>query len=204
MSLSATPEAILQFWFGHADPTQAPTSDPAQWWNSTPELDQRLREDFGPLLEQAGLGALDGWRDSPESALALVILCDQFPRNIHRHTARAFAWDARARSVAHHIHSQGWAAGWHLDFATFSLMPFEHSEDLADQDLCVAAFERLVKESNPQDRKNAKYYLSFAEEHRELIARFGRFPHRNTALGRTSTEAERAHMASGGKSFGQG
>jgi len=204
MSVSASADAILTFWFGHSDPAQPPSSDPARWWNSTPEIDARLREEFGPTLAAAAAGELDSWMDEPTSALALVLLCDQFPRNIHRHTPDAFAWDERARRVARRMRDQGWAAGWHLDFTTFSLMPFEHSEDIADQDICVASFEQLVAKSPPQERKNARYYLAFAREHRDLIARFGRFPHRNTALGRPSTDAEVAHMAAGGKSFGQG
>ncbi len=204
MTTTATPDAILSLWFGHSTPTQAPTSTPSLWWSSTPAHDARLRELAGPTLVAAEAGKLDSWMETSTSALALVLLCDQFPRNIHRQTPRAFSGDERARRVARHMRSKDWTAGWHLDFATFALMPFEHSEDRADQDICVASFEHLVATAAPKERETAELYLAFALEHRDLIARFGRFPHRNTVLGRPSTEAELAHMAAGGKSFGQG
>ena len=174
--------ALLDLWF-------APEVQP-QWFQPTIELDERLRSEFATAVERAGRGELDGLLASPEGSLALCLLLDQLPRNIWRGTPRAFAFDARARAVA----DQALAAGHDLavrpDGRVFFYLPFEHSEDLADQERSVALFQPL-----------GGVYLDYAIRHREVIVRFGRFPHRNRILSRPSTAEEEAFLKEPGSSF---
>lgn len=182
---------ILDFWF-------LPLSDPEHgkprklWWESTPEFDRDCRTRYGALLDKAIAGGLDAWRKSPDGALALVILCDQFSRNIHRRTARAFAGDAKARETARYALARNYPAAYGPEMRQFFFMPFQHSEELADQEFCCTLFASLG------DEDNAKH----ATEHRNIVARFGRFPHRNEVLGRASTAAERDYLKNA-KRFGQ-
>ncbi|MBK1661340.1 DUF924 family protein [Paracraurococcus ruber] len=187
-----TAAAILNFWFG---------GDLAlwrgeRWFRPDPEFDAACGAGFGTLLAPARDGALDAWAATPEGALALLLLLDQVPRNLHRGTAAAFAGDPKARAVAR----QAVLRDRH-DLALpptarcFLYLPFEHAEDMADQDLSVALFEGLRDDpvqAGPQGS------IGFAWAHRAVIRRFGRFPHRNAALGRDSTPAERDWLAAGG------
>ena len=191
MSDGADIRAILDFWF-------LPLSDPGYgskrelWWNSTPELDAEITRRFGPLVERAIAGELDHWRKSPDGALALTLLCDQFTRNVFRRTARAFAGDAKARETARHALANGFPSVYPADMRLFFFMPFQHSEDLGDQDFCCTLFATL---GNPDNDK-------YAIEHRDIVARFGRFPHRNDVLGRNSTAEELEYLKTA-KRFGQ-
>lgn len=191
MSDGADMRAILDFWF-------LPLSDPGYgskrelWWNSTPELDAEITRRFGPLVERAIAGELDHWRKSPDGALALTLLCDQFTRNVFRRTARAFAGDAKARETARHALANGFPSVYPADMRLFFFMPFQHSEDLGDQDFCCTLFATL---GNPDNDK-------YAIEHRDIVARFGRFPHRNDVLGRNSTAEELEYLKTA-KRFGQ-
>ena len=162
------------------------------WWQGTPELDAEIARRFGPLIERAIVGDLDPWRRSPDGALALVLLCDQFPRNIWRKTARAFSGDAKARETARYALAHGYPGAYPNDVRLFFYMPLQHSEDLGDQDLCCSLFATLC---NPDNDK-------YAREHRDIVARFGRFPHRNEALGRASTPEELDYLKTA-KRFGQ-
>ncbi len=191
MSDAAAIRDILDFWL-------LPLGDPAYgskralWWTGTPELDAEIAARFGSLLEKAAAGALDGWANSPDGALALILLCDQFARNIHRKTARAFATDGKAIGIARIALARFYPAAFPVDTRLFIYMPFQHSESLADQELCCALFAALG------DPETARYAI----EHRDLIARFGRFPHRNEALGRTSTPEEIDYLKTADR-FGQ-
>jgi uncharacterized protein (DUF924 family) len=182
---------ILDFWL-------LPLSDPGHgkkrelWWNSTPELDAEIAAKFGALLPRAAAGELDDWVASPDGALALILLCDQFSRNIHRKTAGAFATDAKARAVARIALAHFYPAAFPLDVRLFFYMPFQHSEDLADQELCCALFKAL---GNPDNDK-------YAIDHRDIVARFGRFPHRNEVLDRASTTEEIEYLKTANR-FGQ-
>jgi len=182
---------ILDFWF-------LPLSDPGYvkprelWWQSTPELDAEITAKFGQLLEKAEAGALDAWAKSPDGALALIVLCDQFARNIHRRTARAFETDAKALSVARLALSHGYPAAYTTDMRVFFFMPFQHSEVLGDQQLCCDLFATLGNENNDK----------YAIDHRDIVARFGRFPHRNDVLGRESTAEELEYLKTADR-FGQ-
>jgi uncharacterized protein (DUF924 family) len=179
------PSHVLGFWFSDAARER--------WFSSTPEFDREVRERLGALHEAAATGALDAWGASAEGALALVVLLDQAPRNAFRGTARMYATDARALEAA----KAAVAAGHDLAFPDddrrmFLYLPYEHSEDLADQRECV----RLVAEriSDPE-------YLGYARRHLEVVERFGRFPHRNALLGRDSTAEELAFLREPGSSF---
>jgi uncharacterized protein (DUF924 family) len=182
---------ILDFWFlplgdaGHGKPQKF-------WWNSTPALDDEIRTRFGALLDRAVAGELDAWRKSPDGALALILLCDQFSRNMHRRTARAFSADAKALATARHALAHHYPAAYPNDVQIFFFMPFQHSEDLGDQDFCCTLFASLGNEDNDK----------YAIEHRDVVARFGRFPHRNEALGRESTAEELDYLKTA-KRFGQ-
>lgn len=183
---AATVEGVLGFWFNEAGPER--------WYANDPDFDALVRDRLGAASERAAAGALDGWRADARGCLALIILLDQAPRNIHRGTARAFAADAPARGAAAHAVARGFDRDERFDDAwrPFFYMPFMHSEDLADQDRCVAlAAERLSGDET----------ADHARRHREIITRFGRFPHRNAALGRASTPEEEAFLATPGSSF---
>jgi len=173
-----TPQDILNFWY-------APEMR-SGWFNSTPELDAQIRQQFEPVWEAAVRGELDAWLGNPEGCLALAIVLDQFPLNMFRGTAQSFSSEHRAIAVAKQAIAQGFDR--HIDAAqlAFLYMPLMHSEDLADQDFSVALFEAAGLDNN----------LRFAQHHRELVRRFGRFPHRNAILGRESTPEELDYLNS--------
>jgi uncharacterized protein (DUF924 family) len=185
---------ILDFWFA-----DGPDTFRAAWFKRDDAFDAEIGRRFGALLGQARTGAHDGWAASPEGALALAILLDQFPRNLHRGTAEAFACDPHAQRIA-----RGAVLRDHHDLAltptqrVFLYLPFEHSEAMADQDLSVALFEGL--RDHPAHAKPAGV-IDYAWRHRAVIARFGRFPHRNALLGRENTPAEAAYLAQPGAGF---
>jgi uncharacterized protein (DUF924 family) len=191
MTDASSIRAILDFWF-------LPLSDAGYgksrelWWKSTPELDTEINTKFGAPLEKAAAGALDDWAKSPDGALALIVLCDQFSRNIHRKTARAFATDVKALATARLALSRNYPGAYATDMRLFFYMPFQHSEDLSDQQLCCELFAALGNE------KNNKYAIA----HRDIVARFGRFPHRNDMLERTSTPEEIEYLKTADR-FGQ-
>jgi len=186
--------AILGFWFeGQRDQFR-----PA-WFRRDDAFDAAIRDQFGALLPQAQAGALDGWAATPDGALALCILLDQFPRNLHRGSPLAFAGDAHARQIARAavLRDRHDMALTPTERA-FLYLPFEHSEAMADQDLSVTLFEGL------RDHERARApggTIDYAWRHWLVIQRFGRFPHRNAALGRTNTAAEDHYLAQPGAGF---
>jgi uncharacterized protein (DUF924 family) len=184
-------EAILAFWFAEGRDTYRPI-----WFQKNDAFDAEIRERFGALIRPAREGAFDSWAASPESALALLILLDQFPRNVLRGSAEAFASDAHARAIARAVVLE---KRFDLTLGAyqkpFVYLPFEHSESLADQDLSVTLFEGL-RDIPHHARENGA--IDYAWRHRVVIQNFGRFPHRNTALGRGSTPAEKAWLDAGG------
>ncbi len=196
---SAMPEqarALLDFWFG-------PPDDPARlhhrqiWFRSTPEFDDAVRRGFAADHAAAVAGALAAWESTPTSALALVMLLDQVPRNIFRSTWRAFAGDALALAATNRALARGFdqavPAAWRL----FFYLPFEHSEVLADQQRGIALLEALPPVTGrPGDGKMSRAHL-------DIIERFGRFPHRNPILGRVSTAEELAFLNESDLRFGQ-
>jgi uncharacterized protein (DUF924 family) len=184
-----TPEAIdrrMEFWFG---PEGA-------------RHDEEIRTRFGGLLERAAAGQLDSWADGSRRLLSLIILLDQLPRHMFRGTARAFAYDAAALALT--LSGMQSAADGALDIIErlFFYMPLQHSESRDAQDESVAAFRRLLAEVPPELHATIEDTLRFAEKHRAIIERFGRFPHRNALLGRPSTPEEAEWLGEGGASFG--
>lgn len=198
-----TPRDVLDFWFGilRADGT-AEESVAARWWKKDKAFDDEVRARFGPSIEAASRGELDGWADAAEGRVALVILLDQMSRNIHRGTARAFENDPRALGVATRGRKLGDLEALPPMHAYFLAMPFMHAEDLASQDVCIAAMKALEARA-PSDalRRTFAAGADFAVRHRVIVERFGHFPHRNDALGRMSTEAERAFLKEPGSGF---
>lgn len=179
------PEDVLDFWFKRAGPKR--------WFAVDPAFDAEVRRRFGPAchgLRDAGSVNGHPWLVEPLSALALVLLLDQFPRNIWRGSNAAFDLDPSARQACEAMLAAGFDWPLDPDPRSFVYMPLMHSEDIEDQALCVA----LCEERLGADSGTARH----ARAHRDLIARFGRFPHRNAALGRTSTAEETAFLASGG------
>jgi uncharacterized protein (DUF924 family) len=181
-------DAILDLWFG-----SEPDLYRDAWFRADPAFDSALRDAFSATAERAAQGELSDWVSEPLGALALCLLLDQVPRNIHRGTARAFAADPLARDVAREAvlvrrHDLRLTAMQRI----FLYLPFEHSEAMVDQDLSVALFEGLRDDSRAAAPDGA---IDYAWRHRRVVARFGRFPHRNAALARANSEAETAFLA---------
>lgn len=174
----AIAQQVLDFWFS--------ASTAQRWFNSTPALDAEIRARFETTWQQAADAELDGWMESPEGCLALAIVLDQFPLNMFRGRAAAFATEARAIEVTLYAVRCGFDHRLAPEQVAFLYMPLMHSENLAHQDEAVRLFETAGLEANAR----------FARHHRDLIRRFGRFPHRNAILGRTSTAAELAYLES--------
>ncbi len=174
-----TPNEVLGFWLG---------LDPAAHFKKDPDLDAVLARKFSDALATAKAGDYDDWAETAEGALALIILLDQFSRNIHRDTPEMFTGDAKALEIAKQAIASGLADELATNHRKWLYMPFMHSEDLADQERCVELFTTAELEDN----------ISYAVEHADIIRRFGRFPHRNVILGRQSTPEEIAFLESGG------
>lgn len=200
-----TPSSILDFWFGELTPTQhQPT--PAQmklWFQGGEDVDATIRARFGQTLEDAAQGRLESWKQTDEGFAALIILLDQFPRNIFRGTARAFAYDPQALALAKEAVQLGHIHTVHPLVTTFMLLPLEHSEALEDQHQCVALMTELANSVHNNAKGAYKGFLDYAVQHLEIIEEFGRFPHRNTLLDRPSTAAEIDFLKSKDVHFGQ-
>ena len=164
-------------------------------------LDARIDEHFGALREAVMRGEREAWLELPRGALAYVIVLDQFSRNIFRDTARMFEGDERALGAALAGVERGQDRTLAFAERSFFYMPLMHSEELAIQERCVALFAALEREVAPELDADAHYFLEFAERHREIVRRFGRFPHRNSPLGRTSTAEEIEFLVQPGSSF---
>ena len=189
-------ERLLEFWFGPLDVKGLPELVRRRRWFQPPAgFDAELRQRFGALVEAALAGSLDAWTLDPRGRLALVLLLDQLTRNLFRDTPEAFAGDALALEHALEAIDSGEASGHAPVERTFLYMPLMHAEDLALQDRCIELFETLVASAEGSARELFQGNLEFAKRHREPIARFGRFPSRNVALGRKSLPEEQAWLA---------
>ncbi|MGV0952220.1 MAG: DUF924 family protein [Azonexus sp.] len=192
---SAAPADILAFWFGR--PGEPGFGQPrSEWFRKDVAFDDQIRSRFLNSVEAALAGRLAAWADDRQGALTLLILLDQFPRNLFRGEAKAFAGDLQARQLAETALDQGWGKGLSAVEKLFVYLPFEHSEALADQERSVALFTALAAE-----HAGCEGFLDYAHRHHEVIARFGRFPHRNAALGRPSTPEETSYLAQPGSGF---
>ena len=206
MSADQDIQRVIEFWFGPLDDRgMAQPAYSSRWWVSTPEFDQLIDDQFGELNRRALAGDLTHWLVGPEGYLAQIILLDQFSRNLYRGTGEAFGGDERARALAGDAVAQKFHLQLPPPYACFLLMPFIHGEELASQELGAQLFAELGKQLADDHPLQGMVsgMLSSAKDHREIIERFGRFPHRNQALGRTSTPDEIAYLGDGGRRFGQ-
>lgn len=197
-----TPATILGFWFGNAgdDSTIARTQQKL-WWSKNPEVDADIRDRFGDLVDTAASGKLGHWAQDARGRLALILLFDQFPRNMYRDTPRAFAYDALASQLALAGIADGTDRTLRAIERVFFYLPLEHSESAELQERSVALFTALAAAVPEADRGTFAGYADFAVRHRDVIHRFGRFPHRNQILGRVSTPEEIAFLKQPGSSF---
>lgn len=188
-------KAIHEFWFGGPGLDEFGQSRKV-WFVKDPVFDEKIRQRFLNLLESAQRGELQHWRHDPKHCLSLIILLDQFPRNLFRDTPRAFATDPMALDAARFAVAQRHDQAVSPLERVFIYLPFEHSESLDDQVRSVALFKALEEEVS-----NGAEFLDYAKRHHDVIARFGRFPHRNRILNRASTEAEIEFLLQPGSSF---
>lgn len=182
-----TAREVLDFWFGAPGSVDYGKSR-NEWFKNSDAFDARIRERFLLTYEAARAGELMHWRDSPLTLLALIIVCDQFPRNLFRDTARAFESDAMALDHAQRMVKLGWDVRLNAVERQFTYLPFEHSEDMAMQRESMRLFGQLAREPGHAP------LLEWARKHAVIIERFGRFPHRNAVLGRASTAEEAAFL----------
>jgi len=195
LRLPADAQAVLNYWFGTLGSADDGQVRPL-WFTKSAATDEEIRSRFGALVEQALQQALAHWGDSAQARLARILLLDQFTRNIYRDSARAFAGDPLALQLALGLMDSPEARELSTLQRWFMLMPLEHAEDLSMQNRCVQAFEALATE-DPRLTGAADY----AHRHQQVIAQYGRFPHRNALLGRASTEAEQQYLAQPGAGF---
>ena len=201
---------LRRFWFGTLPLTAARFDERMRFWfgGEEPEearhrLDEELRTRFEPLVIEAAQGRLASWAGSPRRLLALILLLDQLPRNLYRGTPRAFATDGDALALALSGIQSGADAALGPAERLFFYMPLQHAESAEAQEESIAAYRRLLAEVSEPLRPAFASTLRFAEEHREIIRRFERFPHRNRILDRPSTPEEQAYLASVPEDFGQ-
>jgi uncharacterized protein (DUF924 family) len=189
---------ILKYWFGELNENGMPKEQKYDlWFGKSEETDKYLTDEYKDLLESAKRGELDDWKNEPDSLVALIVLLDQFSRNIYRDTSGMFAADSQALELAK----------LSLDFEiptiykVFTYMPFMHSEDLEEQNRCVELFEDLVDKTDGEAKESVKNNLDYAIQHRDIVEKYGRFPHRNEILGRESTSEELEYLAKPGAGF---
>ena len=181
--MAAVPADVVGFWRN---------AGPAKWFAKSTAFDEAIRLRFEPVHHAAARGDYLAWADAPEGALALVLLFDQFPRNLFRNSAHAFATDPLARLIAGAAIEREFNHAVEAPLRRFFYLPFMHSEDMADQDRSLALHEAHDAETGDFDS------LKFAVMHRDIISRFGRFPHRNPEFGRATTTEEKIFLAEGG------
>jgi uncharacterized protein (DUF924 family) len=181
-----TPSDVLEFWFSE--------QSRALWFEKNAAFDAAIRSRFEDTVRAAAAGELEHWERTAPGALALVIVLDQFPRNLYRGSARAFAADARARAVAERAIARRLDQEIPLAQRHFFFLPFEHSESYGDQERSIALFQAWAEAHDGPARDRALDQMRYVHRHAEIVARFGRFPHRNEVMGRESTEAEIAFL----------
>lgn len=192
--MTSSVQEILDFWFGK--PNQPDYGQERKtWFRKDPEFDQEVRSRFLEDYQLSAAGQLEDWKKTPQGCLALILLLDQFPRNIFRGQPQAFATDSQALAVAKHTVDQGFDQELLPVQRWFIYIPYEHSENLADQQRCLQLFSTL------QDDPKSTSTINYAYQHFQVIERFGRFPHRNQILGRETTPEEAEFLQQPGSSF---
>ncbi len=194
---------ILTYWFGSADPAAAVDADMERWFRGGVSMDMDLDERFGATLDAMVEGRHDAWLQTPAGRLATVLVLDQFSRNIHRGTPRAFTQDDTALQIVLEGLDQGIDEGFGLHQRAFFYLPLEHSESPEMQVRSIERYTALTQvASTREEQRHAATYLDFARRHKAIIDRFGRYPHRNPILGRTTTTEEFSFMRQPGAGFG--
>jgi uncharacterized protein (DUF924 family) len=202
VTVTVAPEDVLWFWLGDLDGDALAEQGVAQrWWRKDPALDQEIRAKFEATWQAIMAGDREAWLAEPHSRLAYVIVLDQFSRNMFRNTAQAFTADERALATAADGVERRLDRALHGHERTFFYMPFMHSEQLAMQDRAIELFTALRDQAQGRARDALSGNVDFAKRHRDVIVRFGRFPHRNAVLGRESTPEEIAFLKQPGSSF---
>ncbi len=192
---------IVAFWLG--DSPEKATAHRDWWYEGGPAVDEEIGSRFGDLVPLACARELMGWRATPDGALALVLLLDQFTRNLYRGTTDAYAGDACAFEIVNAAIDIKFDRTLHPVARIWLYHPFHHSEQVEEQDRGLELLRALRQEADPAWHAYVERSIKGWTRHRDIVARFGRFPHRNAILGRENTEEERTHLASGGESFGQ-
>jgi uncharacterized protein (DUF924 family) len=195
-------ETILDFWFGELD--EHGCADPnhrERWWQKSDEFDRTIRDQFLGDYHAIVAGEREAWRNTPRGALATLIVLDQFSRNVFRNTPQMYDADELAREICREGLEEGFDDELAFDERVFFYLPLEHSESMDDHAQCCDVFTRLRDEAPDVLNKDAENYLDYAHQHRAIVERFGRYPHRNQLLGRASTEEEIAFLKEPGSSF---
>lgn len=191
-------DGVLEFWFGRAESAREIAAQKSkQWWEKDAAVDAEIRARFAEMPDAIAAGAHAEWQTTARGTLALIICTDQFPRNLHRNSPNAFAHDALALQFA----KQCDAESLRPIERVFAYLPFEHSEVLAEQERSLKLFRALADDAPAGERELFENYFQFAQRHYDIVKRFGRFPHRNAALGRESTPEEVAFLREPGSSF---
>lgn len=197
-----TADAIHEFWFGtDVDDVKAADQKKKLWWSKDTAVDNIIVQQFEKSTLAVADGLLDSWKTTPRGVLALILLTDQFPRNMYRGTSASFAYDHIALQLCKQVLEQGVDQLLRPIERVFVYLPLEHSESKIDQERAVQLFAQLANDVPAAQKSTFDGFHQFAIRHRDIIARFGRFPHRNEILGRTSTEEEIAFLKTAGSSF---
>lgn len=206
MTVDSRAQAVLEYWFADSIDEPSRIRDRKAWWfgeGDTRVNDRLLEERFGSIIELASCGRLAHWRRTPRERLALILLLDQFRRSVYRGSPAAFTCDAIALELA----QDGLATGMHSRLSgiecMFFAMPLQHSESVAAQEQSVRVFSEFAAAQPESLRATFEGFVYHARLHHDIVARFGRFPHRNAILGRSSTAEEAAYLAGGAPAFGQ-
>ncbi|MFK8076010.1 MAG: DUF924 family protein [Granulosicoccus sp.] len=194
---------VLETWFKDDDSGRMDLPQPKRWFMGGQKLDEYLKATYSTTLTAAANGELDHWLDDAQSALAFIVLLDQFNRNMNRGTAKAFALDAKALAVSRQALDLNYTSQYTLTQKMFCYMPFEHDESYESQKTAVELFQQLKNDAPDEYKEFADGALASAIEHQEIVEQFGRYPHRNKTLGRANTDKEEQWLAGDHKSFGQ-
>jgi uncharacterized protein (DUF924 family) len=197
-----TPEDVLSFWFGPIDDDGSCSSEFIQrWWSKDADFDREVTETFGSAIAAAEAGELDDWKSTPQGCLALVLLCDQMTRNSRRGSGSMYDADAMAQSLVRHAIEHNYPHELRTMQCYFLYMPLMHAESRELQREGIERFDALAATAEPGAKESAEGAASYMRKHEVIVARFGRFPHRNELLGRESTDEELAFLEQPGSSF---
>lgn len=200
--MTETAESIREFWFGtNTDDAEVATQKSKLWWAKNDTTDTEIRSRFQTSTLAAASGALDKWSLTPYGTLALILLTDQFPRNMYRARPECFSFDPIALHWALHALAHGFDALLRPIERVFIYLPLEHAESMTLQHRSVSLYEKLLNDAPAEQESTFSGFVNFATRHRDVIARFGRFPHRNAILARSSTEEEAAFLKTPGSGF---